>query len=98
MVFPILQGGGIDNIKRMNSLFEYKFTSLPDIRSHEFKLKVSDVFEYIAIKSKLGDKELYQTFNMGMGLVLAVPNLNSEKILSFIQSLGEEAWIIGKVT
>jgi phosphoribosylformylglycinamidine cyclo-ligase len=42
--------------------------------------------------------EMYRTFNMGIGMVLAVAEQEAEDILNRLNGLGEQAWIIGDIT
>ncbi len=42
--------------------------------------------------------EMYRTFNMGIGMVLAVTENQAEEIIDRLKGLGESAWIIGNVT
>lgn len=41
--------------------------------------------------------EMYRTFNMGIGMVLAVAENQAEEIIDRLKGLGETAWIIGDV-
>ena len=41
---------------------------------------------------------MYNTFNMGIGMVIAVPNTCAGEALSTLVQAGERAYIIGNVT
>ena len=41
--------------------------------------------------------EMYRTFNMGIGMVLAVPENQAEDVIDRLKGLGESAWAIGKI-
>lgn len=41
--------------------------------------------------------EMYRTFNMGIGMVLAVAENEAEEIIDRLKGLGESAWIIGDI-
>jgi phosphoribosylformylglycinamidine cyclo-ligase len=41
--------------------------------------------------------EMYRTFNMGIGMVLAVPDDQAEDVIDRLRGLGEQAWMIGEV-
>jgi phosphoribosylformylglycinamidine cyclo-ligase len=41
--------------------------------------------------------EMYRTFNMGIGMVLAVADKQAEEIIDRLKGLGETAWIIGDI-
>lgn len=87
----ITGGGLIDNVPRILpkscvARFNKKSWEIPAI----FKLlqKTGNVEQY----------EMYRTFNMGIGMVLAVESKDVEDILSRLSGLGEKAWLIGEVT
>ena len=41
--------------------------------------------------------EMFRTFNMGIGMVLAVAEFQAEEIIDRLKGLGESAWLIGDV-
>jgi phosphoribosylformylglycinamidine cyclo-ligase len=52
------------------------------------------------LMQKLGnieEKEMFNTFNMGIGMVLAVRKEDGPEILSTLRDMGEKAYIIGSV-
>ena len=80
-----ITGGGLDNISRINDNFQYIIdTPLP----------VPSVFAWLQEKGNVEDKEMYRTFNMGMGMVIIVDKDDAEKSVSI---LGEHAKVIGSV-
>jgi phosphoribosylformylglycinamidine cyclo-ligase len=90
-----ITGGGLNNVARMNEAFNYIIDKVPNITSDEFKEEVSDVFESIANLSGLSDKELYTTFNMGMGFVIATQD--SDKLMAEIKKAGHFCYEIGQL-
>jgi phosphoribosylformylglycinamidine cyclo-ligase len=40
---------------------------------------------------------MYRTFNMGIGMVLAVAESQAEEIIDRLKGLGDLAWIIGTI-
>lgn len=85
----ITGGGFIENIPRI----------LPDgigceiiINSYE----LPPVFKMMRELSKLSDEKLYNTFNMGIGMVLAVDPKDAPAALEILKENGEQAVIIGK--
>lgn len=87
----ITGGGFIENIPRM----------LPEglgIELEETNWEVPPVFK---LMEKIGDlqrKEMYNIFNMGTGMVLAVDSDAEQDVLKHFQAIGEKAYTIGKVT
>ena len=80
-----ITGGGLDNISRINDNFQYVIDN---------PLPVPSIFDWLQEKGNVEDKEMYRTFNMGMGMVIIVDKDDAEKSVSI---LGEHAQIIGSV-
>ena len=80
-----ITGGGLDNISRINDNFQYVIDN---------PLPVPSVFDWLQEKGNIEDKEMYRTFNMGMGMVIIVNKGDAEKSVSI---LGEHAKVIGSV-
>ena len=80
-----ITGGGLDNINRINDNFQYLIDN---------PLPVPPVFDWLQEKGSIEDKEMYRTFNMGMGMIIIVNKNDAEKSVSI---LGEHAQIIGSV-
>ena len=80
-----ITGGGLDNISRINDNFQYVIDN---------PLPVPSVFNWLQEKGSVEDKEMYRTFNMGMGMLIIVGKDDAEKSVSI---LGEHAQIVGSV-
>ena len=89
--FAHITGGGfIDNIPRV----------LPkslDCVIKKGSWEMLPVFKIIAEQSGVPDDELYQVFNMGIGMVSIVAADKADAVLKFIKSQKHKAWIIGEV-
>lgn len=86
----ITGGGFIENIPRM----------LPDglkARINTGSYEILPVFNVLAQLSGLDEAQLYNTFNMGVGMVLAVDSAQADSIVKSACELGEKAYIIGEV-
>ena len=57
-------------------------------------LPVPSVFDWLQEKGNIETKEMYRTFNMGMGMIIIVNKNDAEKSVSI---LGDDAQIIGSV-
>jgi phosphoribosylformylglycinamidine cyclo-ligase len=55
------------------------------------------IFQIIAEKSGVPDEELYQVFNMGIGMVSIVSADKADAVLKFIHAQKHKAWLIGEV-
>lgn len=80
-----ITGGGLDNISRINDNFLYVIDN---------PLPVPSIFNWLQDKGSVETKEMYRTFNMGMGMIIIVSKDTAEKSVSI---LGEYAQIIGSV-
>ena len=89
--FAHITGGGfVDNIPRV----------LPknlDVVIQKGSWEMLPIFKVIAEKSGVPDAELYQVFNMGIGMVAIVAADQMEAVLKFIRAQKHAAWIIGDV-
>ncbi len=86
----ITGGGFIENIPR----------TIPAGLKAEIKLGSWDILPIFKLMQRLGnieEKEMLNTFNMGIGLVLAVDASEAEGIIGTLEKLGEKAYIIGNV-
>ncbi|MBN8210146.1 phosphoribosylformylglycinamidine cyclo-ligase [Bacillus sp. NTK071] len=55
------------------------------------------IFDLIESKGKLARKEMFTTFNMGIGMVLAVPGDEAVSVMKQLEADGERAFMIGRV-
>ena len=89
--FAHITGGGfVDNIPRV----------LPknlDVVIQKGSWEMLPIFKVIAEKSGVPEAELYQVFNMGIGMVAIVAADQMEAVLKFIRAQKHDAWIIGDV-
>ena len=84
----ITGGGFYENIPRMlpdNVLAKIGKDSYP----------VPPVFGLLQKKGDLAEKMMYNTFNMGIGMVLAVDAADADKTLAALEAAGEKAYRIG---
>jgi phosphoribosylformylglycinamidine cyclo-ligase len=89
--FAHITGGGfIDNIPRV---MPANCDVVIDTRSWE----VPPVFEMIRVRGGVSERELYQVFNMGIGMTMIVAEARSEGVLRFIRRHGHSAWRIGEI-
>ncbi len=85
----ITGGGFYENIPRM----------LPENVSARVKkgsFEIPPIFELLQKTGGLQEKMMYNTYNMGIGMVLAVDASETDRTLGALQNAGERAWIIGE--
>ena len=86
----ITGGGFYENIPRM----------LPENARAVVKLdsfKVLPIFNLIQTSGKIKDEMMYNTFNMGLGMVLAVEKDDVDKTMEALSKAGETCYVIGEV-
>ncbi|MRJ07479.1 phosphoribosylformylglycinamidine cyclo-ligase [Ornithobacterium rhinotracheale] len=86
----ITGGGLIENVPRI----------LPKglgVEIQKSSIKVPAVMQELQKRANIAEDEMFGTFNMGVGMVLAVAPEQAEPIIKSLKALGEEAYEIGKV-
>lgn len=86
----ITGGGLLENVPRV----------LPKGCAANVKLgswTMPSIFSIMQEAGNVEQNEMYRTFNMGIGMVLAVAATDVDDILSRLNGLGEQAWLIGEV-
>ena len=86
----ITGGGFYENIPR----------SLPDGLSAKIRrsdVRVLPIFEEIARAGGISEHDMFNTFNMGVGMICIVAKEDEKKALSTLAGMGEEAYRLGEV-
>ena len=86
----ITGGGFYENIPRM----------LPDgvravVKTDSYE--VPAIFKLLQKKGEISDDMMYNTYNMGLGMIVAVNPADVDKTLEAIKSAGETAYVVGHV-
>jgi phosphoribosylformylglycinamidine cyclo-ligase len=84
----ITGGGFYDNIPRV----------LPQglkARIHRDSWTVPSVFKKIQKQGHVAEREMFHTFNMGIGLIMVVGKQSAHPALRHLAEMGQKAWIIG---
>ncbi|MFM8468470.1 MAG: phosphoribosylformylglycinamidine cyclo-ligase [Limisphaerales bacterium] len=83
-------GGFVDNIPRV-------LPAKCDVVIRKGTWELGPLFQLLAERGGVDDAELYQVFNMGVGMVAIVAEEQAESALKFIRSQKHKAWLIGEV-
>ena len=59
--------------------------------------EVPAIFKLIAKRGNIPERDMYNTFNMGIGMAVIVPENEVEKAINILKDAGEEAYLIGEV-
>lgn len=86
----ITGGGFYENVPRM--LPEGKHAVI-----EKSSYEVPSIFKMMAREGSVEEKMMYNTYNMGIGMVLAVAPEDVQKAMEAIGAAGETAYVIGKV-
>ncbi len=59
--------------------------------------EIPSIFKLISEKGKISQKEMFKTFNMGIGLILVVPADKERFFTKELTLAGEKVWTIGEI-
>ncbi|MFV4954754.1 phosphoribosylformylglycinamidine cyclo-ligase [Lactobacillus delbrueckii] len=90
-VAHITGGGLIENVPRMFN---------DDLRAEiaAGSWEVLDIFNYLKQVGNLSDDDCWQTFNMGLGMILAVPADKKEEAKQLLLASGEKVFEVGDLS
>ena len=86
----ITGGGFYENIPR----------SIPDglcAKVDKSAVKILPIFDLIAKTGNIPERDMFNTFNMGVGMSIVVPAAEVETALSILREHGEDAYVIGSI-
>lgn len=61
------------------------------------KIKILPIFKYIQKIGNIEERDMFNTFNMGVGMCIIVSKKDAEKTIKILNSCKEDAYIIGKI-
>ena len=86
-----ITGGGFDeNIPRI-------LNEGQGVEVKEGSWEILPVFRLLEKYGKVGHREMFNIFNMGIGMVIALPEADAQKAISILEAEGERASVIGRV-
>ncbi|MBQ2742090.1 MAG: phosphoribosylformylglycinamidine cyclo-ligase [Oscillospiraceae bacterium] len=86
----ITGGGFYENIPR----------SIPDglgAKIDKSAVRILPVFDLIAKTGNISERDMFNTFNMGVGMSIVVPKEEVDKALEILRANGEDAYVIGEI-
>ena len=86
----ITGGGFYENIPR----------SIPDglgAKIDKSAVRVLPIFDVIAKEGNIPERDMFNTYNMGVGMSVVVPAEQVEKALQILTEGGETAYVIGEI-
>ena len=85
----ITGGGFFENIPR----------ALPDgiaAQIDKAAVKTPPIFDIITKRGGIDEREMFNTFNMGVGMTVIVDETDADKALDVLKAAGEDAYVLGK--
>ena len=55
------------------------------------------IFDLIAKVGNVPERDMFNTYNMGVGMSIVVPASEVDKALEILKANGEDAYVIGKI-
>ena len=89
-VSHITGGGFYENIPR----------SLPKgmcAKIEKSAIRILPIFDLIAKEGNISERDMFNTFNMGVGMSIVVSKEEADKALEILRANGEDAYIIGEI-
>ncbi len=86
----ITGGGFYENMPR----------SIPDglgVRIARSDVKILPIFKLLQEKGQISEHDMFNTFNMGVGMSVVVAKEDAEKALEILRANGENAYVIGEI-
>ena len=86
----ITGGGFYENIPR----------SIPEglgAKIDKASVKVLPIFDLIAKTGNISERDMYNTFNMGVGMSIVVSREDADKAIEILKQNGEDAYLIGEI-
>ena len=87
----ITGGGFYDNIPRV----------IPDehgVRIRKGSWPIPKIFKIIRERGGVAEGEMFQTLNMGIGMIAVVGADDAARMIRVLAALGQQAWMIGEIT
>ena len=56
------------------------------------------VFDLLAKKGNIPERDMFNTFNMGVGMSIVVPKDSADEAVRILNACGEDAYVIGEIT
>jgi phosphoribosylformylglycinamidine cyclo-ligase len=84
-----ITGGGLRNLPRINNNVRFLIND---------PFNPQEIFKFLQKYGNIDDKEMYQTFNMGMGLIIVVAKEDAEESIKTLKTISKsDVKIVGKI-
>ena len=86
----ITGGGFYENIPR-------SFPNGLGAKINKADVKVLPIFDLIAKTGNIPERDMYNTFNMGVGMIVVVDKADADTAIATLQANGDAAYLLGEV-
>jgi phosphoribosylformylglycinamidine cyclo-ligase len=86
--FAHITGGSFTKLTRLNKKVDYKLDNLPETHG---------IFKQIQVDGHVKAKEMYRTFNMGIGFCIILPKHSVDSVISIFEKYNLACNQIGKI-
>ncbi len=86
----ITGGGLLENIPRV-------LPSHSAARIDSASWQWPEIFQWLQQAGQVEEREMYRTFNCGVGMVICVATADVDAALTLLREQGEQAWVIGEI-
>ncbi|MEM3128904.1 MAG: phosphoribosylformylglycinamidine cyclo-ligase [Nitrososphaerales archaeon] len=83
-----ITGGAFTKLTRLNENIMFKLDNMPEPQQ---------IFKLLQTLAGINDKEMYRTFNMGIGFCAIVPDANVDHVMQTFKSYGIKSFVIGTI-
>ena len=86
----ITGGGFYENIPR----------SIPDgfgAKIEKAAVKILPIFDLLAKTGNVSERDMFNTFNMGVGMSVVVDKKDADKAIAILNACGEKAYVMGEI-
>ncbi len=105
-VKPIMNLLDVCNVKAISHItgggfYENMPRSLPDgisVKIERASVDVLPIFKLIQETGNIPERDMFNTFNMGVGMTVVVDKNDVDKAIASIKASGEEAYVLGELT
>ena len=60
-------------------------------------MRVLPIFDLLAKEGGIDERDMFNTFNMGVAMSIVVPEAEADEALSILRQNGEDAYVIGTI-
>ena len=68
------------------------------VRIEKKNVRTPELFRLMAEVGNVPERDMFNTFNMGVGMVLVVAREDADKAIEILKAKGEDAYVLGEIT